>query len=84
MTTTEFLSLITTLRNRYPFSVTSWLRTPKRNKEVGGVANSRHLLGLAVDTVLDAEGDKPAFIADVGRLGLKALDEGDHIHVQGG
>ncbi len=32
-----------------PFIITSGLRTPKQNKEVGGVANSSHLKGLAVD-----------------------------------
>ncbi len=32
-----------------PFIITSGVRTPEQNKEVGGVANSAHLKGLAVD-----------------------------------
>jgi Peptidase M15 len=32
-----------------PVTVTSWLRPPAVNKKVGGVRNSQHLLGWAVD-----------------------------------
>ena len=32
-----------------PFKITSGYRTRKRNKKVGGVANSSHLKGLAAD-----------------------------------
>ena len=37
-----FIDVVMTLRMRHMFSVTSWLRTPKRNKMVGGHPNSRH------------------------------------------
>lgn len=32
-----------------PIGVTSWYRPPDVNAEVGGVANSQHILGSAVD-----------------------------------
>ena len=32
-----------------PITVTSWYRPPTVNRRVGGVANSQHLLGWAVD-----------------------------------
>lgn len=35
-----------------PMGVTSWYRTPKVNAEVGGVSNSYHLTGGAVDVYL--------------------------------
>ena len=34
---------------RKPLVVSSGIRTPERNKQVGGVKNSSHLLGYAVD-----------------------------------
>ena len=34
-------------------TVTSWLRPPNVNKAVGGVSNSQHLLGWAVDILID-------------------------------
>ncbi len=39
------------LREEYskPLVVASGIRTPERNKQVGGVKNSSHLLGYAVD-----------------------------------
>jgi len=40
-----------------PLVVASGIRTPERNKQVGGVENSSHLLGYAVDwkNILDVE-----------------------------
>lgn len=65
----------------FPLSVTSWIRSRKRNVEVGGAANSFHLLGLAVDVVLDNGIEKPAFIQSAVNLGLHVIDETDHLHV---
>ena len=62
-------------------SVTSWIRTPKRNKRVGGVPHSKHLSGLAVDLVPDSRDWKPIIHAFRIR-GLKVLVENDHLHVQ--
>lgn len=44
----------------HPLGVTSWYRPPAINREVGGVANSQHLYGLAVD-VYPVGGDIFAF-----------------------
>lgn len=43
--------LLEPLRDKldYPITVTSWYRTPAYNKRVGGVKNSLHLTGQAVD-----------------------------------
>ncbi len=65
-----------------PGSVTSWIRSPSRNKLVGGATNSRHLLGLAVDIVLDDRAsDLAIFKKCAEQLDLWLLDETDHIHI---
>jgi uncharacterized protein YcbK (DUF882 family) len=59
-------------------NVTSWWRSPWHNREVGGVANSLHMIGLAWDIA-------PASPENYRRLramGLKVIDEGDHLHAQ--
>jgi len=66
----------------YRLSVTSWLRSHKHNAQVGGVADSRHLLGLAVDVVLDDTNDTREFETHAKHLGLQVIIEGDHLHVQ--
>jgi putative chitinase len=43
-----------------PIGVTSWYRPPLVNAEVGGVTNSQHILGTAVD-VYDYSGDDIRF-----------------------
>ena len=78
----DFVHVLMLLGLRFRFSVTSWGRSPARNLAVGGHVNSYHMLFLAVDIILDAGEDKVIFISDAKRLGLSALDEGDHIHLQ--
>ena len=43
--------LAQTVRDRIgrPFHVTSWYRPPEINRRVGGVSNSRHIIGDAID-----------------------------------
>lgn len=77
-----FENKIRTLAIKYPISITSWGRSEKHNRMVGGAANSKHLVWLAVDVVLDDSGEAADFIRDAKILGLWTLDEGDHIHVQ--
>lgn len=59
--------------------VTSWLRTPWKNQEVGGTAKSLHLIGWAADVI-------PVNVA-LQRLRkwlpfAKFVVEGDHVHIQ--
>jgi hypothetical protein len=64
-----------------PLTLTSWGRTISRNRAVGGAARSQHLLWTAADFA----GSRSAKLEAMRRaraLGLVALDEGDHLHLQ--
>ena len=63
-------------------SVTSWGRTDKRNTFVNGVPGSYHLIFLGMDVILDEQKKDLAFEKDCAILGLQALYEGDHYHLQ--
>jgi len=78
----EFLMTVQPIIFRYKGSVTSWIRSADRNITVEGNPNSRHLFGWAVDVILDDPADNDSFILECHRQGLKAINEGDHIHVQ--
>lgn len=78
----EFTGHALTLAIRFRFSVTSWIRTPARNKAVGGQDNSTHLYGLGLDVILDNPVDAPQFTATANKIGISVLDEGDHLHLQ--
>jgi hypothetical protein len=45
-----------------PITVNSWYRPPRVNRAVGGVADSQHLLGWAVD--IKIKGYKPSEVAE--------------------
>lgn len=62
-----------------PIRVTSWYRTPSVNQLVGGHPFSQHLLGFAMDVVVDDPWRIRKRFED---LGLTAIVEGDHVHVQ--
>lgn len=78
----SFCDLIFDLMDEFNISVSSWIRTPKHNKDVGGKINSNHLDGLGLDIILDNPKDKAKFCKRVNEMGLHWLDESDHIHVQ--
>lgn len=82
MTRLVFLAKIEEMHELFKFSETSGWRTEKHNKAVGGVENSKHLLGLAVDCVLDNPADEKAFCDIAKAKGLAFNPEGDHIHLQ--
>ena len=82
MTPHKLLSILMALDAQFPFSISGGKRTTKRNNHVGGHPQSYHLCWLAWDLVLDHPLDTAAFIERANRLGIKALDEGDHIHCQ--
>ena len=76
--TEKFKSLAAEFPNA---QLTSLVRTPEKNKAVGGKPNSQHLRGTAGDYVVPKE-DKPAFKKRAAEMGYVAIDEGDHIHLQ--
>ena len=65
-------------------AVTSTIRTPDRNQRVGGVPNSRHLSGNAIDLTPEPGETTAQLAARLKRRGLEAIDEGDHVHVEWG
>jgi hypothetical protein len=77
-----FTKKITRLCLGFGASVTSWWRTVHHNSVVGGKTNSKHIVGLAVDVVLDPLEDRNDFLYSVHQKGLYYLIEKDHIHIQ--
>jgi hypothetical protein len=67
--------------------VTSAVRTPERNRQVGGASNSYHLAsrgGRAIDIARKPGVTHQQIVAEYRRRGFKvieALDEGDHTHL---
>ena len=81
-TCSAFPVAIMQLSQEVPFSVTSWIRTPKRNGLVGGVSNSKHLRGLAVDIVLDDWNDALKLLALVDPSCIRVGMEVGYIHLE--
>lgn len=64
-------------------TVTSGYRTPEHNARVGGVPTSRHITGQAVDLVPRQGETMAQLYTRVGQVpGVRAINEGDHVHVQ--
>ena len=64
-------------------AVTSIFRTVEHNRAVGGVANSYHLLGRAIDVARRpgvTHGMIAAALQRAGFVMVESLDEGDHSH----
>lgn len=78
----EFALKILELCAEHKASVTSWCRTEKRNREVGGAEHSYHLTGEAVDLVLDNPAKSGELIRAAEALKLTAFHEQGHIHIQ--
>jgi hypothetical protein len=63
--------------------VTSTYRSPEHNRRVGGVANSYHLRGKAIDIARRpgvSHGQIAAAYREAGYSLAESLDEGDHSH----
>jgi len=60
-------------------AITSWWRSPTENRDVGGLPFSQHLIGLGLDFTTP---DPRNVIRRIEAVGLVAVDEGDHVHVQ--
>jgi len=78
---TQAPQLFAALGQKYGIRPTSVQRTPERNRQVGGVANSYHLTGQAADWAVPQQ-LKAQFMADARANGFEAIDEGDHIHIE--
>lgn len=78
----DHISKFKALQSEFPnTTLTSLVRTPEKNKAVGGKPNSQHLRGTAGDYVVPTD-EKPAFKKRAAEMGYVAIDEGDHIHLQ--
>ena len=65
-------------------TVTSTYRSPEHNRRVGGVRNSFHLSGRAVDIARRPGVNHHSIVAAYRNAGyriVEALDEGDHSHI---
>lgn len=65
------------------FDITSGLRCPVHNARVGGVANSRHLYGRAVDFSIRGKtaGQVMAFLESIPELSYCYAIDGTHVHM---
>jgi hypothetical protein len=64
-------------------AITSTYRTPAHNRAVGGVVNSYHLHGRAIDVARRpgvSHGQIAAALQRAGFVMIESLDEGDHSH----
>ena len=77
-------SYFASVHNLYPDAVfTGGTRTPQRNAQVGGVPDSMHLSGQALDFTVPGVPSQQVF-ANLKAHGLpmtESLDEGNHLHV---
>jgi hypothetical protein len=81
MASPDFYNAVNDLSSKYGATITSGVRSPEHNAEVGGVPNSQHLSGTAADVVIPPD-QKAQFIQDAKARGLQPIDEGDHVHLQ--
>lgn len=77
----DFYQGVNDLTSKYGGTITSGVRSPEHNAEVGGVPDSQHITGTAADVVVSPD-QKDAFIAEAKARGLQPIDEGDHVHLQ--
>lgn len=82
MTIEQFAAALHALCHPYGGSITSWGRTNRHNRYVGGVEGSPHIWWLGADVVWDklpALGELQVLARS---LGLMIVREGSHDHVQ--
>lgn len=66
---------------KIPFIITSGVRTEEHNKKVGGVPNSSHTKGLAVDLKCNDSRTRFLIISSLMQAGFKRIGaESDHVH----
>jgi len=80
----EILYMLDAVRKEYgkPIKINSGYRTEARNKKIGGVPNSSHLKGLAVDISCKSSKDRFALVNLLLKAGFKRIGiAGSFIHV---
>ena len=80
----EILHMLDAVRKEYgkPIKINSGYRTEARNKKIGGVPNSSHLKGLAVDISCKNSKDRFALVNLLLKAGFKRIGiAGSFIHV---
>ncbi len=82
MSRAEFAEAVYTFCFLTGASVTSWIRTPSHNAEIGGVKTSPHLFGLGADVTYDYSDSQERRKDCARRAGLRLLAERDHDHLQ--
>lgn len=78
----KFVHSVICLALKYHGSVTSWGRTREHNAAVGGHPESWHMLWLGLDLIFDPMVKNEAFERDADLLGLQAIFEADHYHLE--
>ena len=83
----EFNERVRVLLSLHNGSITSTVRSHLHNLEVGGGQSSWHRLergAVACDIVLDdmSQGFREMFCVQARQLGMDAVDEVDHIHLE--
>lgn len=83
MTYGEFCEIKRTLCILYDASETSGIRSPKRNRDVGGAKKSTHQpeFGFGSDLVPDDLANLRPMASTAEKLGVWALVEPDHLHI---
>jgi len=64
------------------YALTSWYRDEISNRRVGGAEFSQHRLALATDGVGLDDDQVAAAVPFLRSVGLVAVDEGSHLHIQ--
>ncbi|MUV13595.1 D-Ala-D-Ala carboxypeptidase family metallohydrolase [Noviluteimonas gilva] len=78
----EVQAAIQQLAGRFGGQISSMVRTPEHNREVGGVPNSQHIRGTAGDVVIGDPAMRRSYMEAAKGMGFSVIDEGDHLHTQ--
>lgn len=77
----DFVTRVGATRVTPDLYITSWWRSQAKNQRVGGHPFSQHRLGLALD-VAGPINDMDFWFREARSVGLFAVAEGSHVHVQ--